>query len=418
MVSEHFLPRPHGGGVGRHVNDLAEYLSKTGEEVHVLAPRLPCWESEHVLREGTRVIGKLHPVSNLSFFNRANGIYFSYDLLKNLKQIGNSYDIVHVHSNRMHLLHCLRLSKPIVTTIHAIFPVCIRENPSHNVCKPANGARCAICFINNEPNQALIAPAVAMHCSLHYKLVRKSFGGMRKIICVSDYLKEQMKEIYSLPEGLTVTIPNGVNAEAFNVPQQWEKERFKSKVASPDERIILFVGRFVYEKGIHVLTAAMPEITRSVNAKLILVGVGPMESLLRTQVQRAGLSNKVVFAGCVDDHTLKLLYKSADVCVVPSLFEPFGITAIEAFAAQTPLVVADSGGLSEIVEDNRTGVKVVPNSVKSLAEGVTKILLDQSFAEKIKSNAYAEVLEKYTWERVGQKLRQLYQNLCYKYADN
>jgi glycosyltransferase involved in cell wall biosynthesis len=96
---------------------------------------------------------------------------------------------------------------------------------------------------------------------------------------------------------------------------------------------------------------------------------------------------------------------------VPSLNEPFGITAIEAFAARTPLVVADAAGLSEIVENGKTGVKVTPNNAVALANGVTNILSDPSFAESLRTNAYREFLDKYTWEIVGGKIRNLYESL-------
>ena len=418
LVAEFFSPRPRGG-ISRHLRGLVTYLSKQGDEVHVLTSKLTSRTSRGSLPEGTRVMRRLLPLSNVSFFNKLTGIYASYDLMKELNRIGDQYDVVHVHSMRTHFLYCLSLSKPKITTMHSVFPICIRESFLHGLCKSTNGARCAICYATNNPTHALIAPAIAIQCNLHYKLMRKSLISVQKVICVSEYIKQEIGNRLSFPKHKMITIPNGVDIKAFADIQPSGKDQFRKKIARPNERIILFVGRLVYRKGVHVLIAAMPEILKRVDAKLIIVGgVGYMKDFLERQVHRAGLNGKVSFMGSVDDQTLKLLYKSADVCVVPSLFEPFGITAIEAFAAQTPLVVADSGGLSEIVAHNRTGVKVIPNNAKSLAEGVMKVLLDPSFAQRIRSNAYREVLQKYKWEKVGQKLRHLYQNICDEYPDN
>ncbi len=88
-----------------------------------------------------------------------------------------------------------------------------------------------------------------------------------------------------------------------------------------------------------------------------------------------------MFTGFVDDETLRKLQRCADVSVVPSLFEPFGIVALEAMAAKSPVVVSDTGGLSEIVEHDVTGVKVYPDNPDSLAWGITKVLLDERLRE-------------------------------------
>jgi glycogen(starch) synthase len=411
LVSEFFLPKPYGGGVGRHVHDLAKYLYEQGDEVHILTSKLFSTGIEDSLPEGIKVLRKLNSVNKQFFLNKIKGFYGSFDLTKKLDRIGNEYDIIHIHSMRAHFLYRQRLSKPIIATIHGIAPVCLRESPLHNFCKSANGARCAVCYVNQYPSQALIAPAVAINCHYHYRLMRMSLTKIQRIICVSEYVKRQIIYGFGLPECRMVTIPNGVDPEDFKNLPQFEVEQFRKDFIHSCDRIILFVGRLIWEKGVHVLIASMPAILKKVNAKLVIVGNGPYKEFLKRYVERCGLNGKVVFAGSIDDKTLKLMYQAADVSVVPSLHEPFGITAIEAFAAQTPLVVADSGGLSEIVENDRTGVKTVPNDPKSLAEGVTKILLDPLFADHLKSNAYKELLEKYTWEKVGSRIRRLYQNL-------
>jgi glycosyltransferase involved in cell wall biosynthesis len=184
----------------------------------------------------------------------------------------------------------------------------------------------------------------------------------------------------------------------------------------PEEKIVLFVGRLVYEKGIHVLINAVPKILEKVNAKFIIVGSGYMKEQLLNIVRSMGLEHKVLFEGFLDEQTLLKLQKCADVSVVPSLFEPFGIVALEAMAAKSPVVASDTGGLSEIIEHDVTGVKVYPNNPDSLAWGITKVLLDENYRKRIRENAYKRVQEKYDWEKIAQQTKRIYEGVLGEYS--
>jgi glycosyltransferase involved in cell wall biosynthesis len=112
---------------------------------------------------------------------------------------------------------------------------------------------------------------------------------------------------------------------------------------------------------------------------------------------------------------LHKLYRIADVCVVPSLYEPFGITALEAMAARTPLVASNTGGLSEIVEHDKTGTKVFAGNPNSVAWGVTRVLLDPNYANWIKSNAYNKVLEAFNWTNIADQTKKFYEKIVEEY---
>ena len=101
--------------------------------------------------------------------------------------------------------------------------------------------------------------------------------------------------------------------------------------------------------------------------------------------------------------------------MVPSLFEPFGIVALEAMAAKSPVVVSDTGGLGEIVEHDVTGVKVYSNNTDSLAWGITKVLTDDNYSKKIRENAYKVILEKYDWDKIAQQTRLMYEAVLGEY---
>jgi glycosyltransferase involved in cell wall biosynthesis len=221
---------------------------------------------------------------------------------------------------------------------------------------------------------------------------------------------------FGLPEDKLVMTPNGVNTNVYESIEKEDCESFRTKFALPEEKIVLYVGRLVYEKGIHVLINAVPKVLEKVNAKFIIVGSGYMKEQLLNIVRSMKLEHKVLFVGFVDDATLLRLQKCADVSVVPSLFEPFGIVALEAMAAKSPVVVSDTGGLSEIVDHDSTGFKAYPNNPDSLAWGIAKILQDENYKNHIRGNAYRKVQEKYNWERIAQQTKQIYKTVLGEYS--
>jgi glycosyltransferase involved in cell wall biosynthesis len=184
----------------------------------------------------------------------------------------------------------------------------------------------------------------------------------------------------------------------------------------PEEKIVLYVGRLVYEKGVQNIMNAVPKVLAKTNAKFIIVGSGYMQEQLSKIVKSMGLEHKVLFTGFIEEENLLKLQKVADVSVVPSLFEPFGIVALEAMAAKCPVIVSDTGGLSEIVDHDVTGVKVYSNDTESLAWGITKILQDDNFGKYLRENAYKKILEKYDWDKIAQQTRHMYESVLGDYS--
>jgi glycosyltransferase involved in cell wall biosynthesis len=123
-----------------------------------------------------------------------------------------------------------------------------------------------------------------------------------------------------------------------------------------------------------------------------------------------------LFTGFIDDETLRKLQTCADVSVVPSLFEPFGIVALEAMAAKSPVVVSDTGGLGEIVYHDVDGVKVYTNNPDSLAWGIIKVLESEKYAEHIRNNAFKKIQEKYNWNRIAQQTENMYKSVLSEYS--
>ncbi|MGC8895860.1 MAG: glycosyltransferase family 4 protein [Candidatus Bathyarchaeia archaeon] len=389
MLTWEFPPRIIGG-ISPHVYYLSRNLAKNGVKVYVVTCDFP-EAPQHEVVDGVevfRVDSYKNPSPDFATWVYLMNVNMQKEAAALVNSIGGNVDIFHAHdwlvaNAGIGLKHVFR--KPLLTTIHST----------------EIGRRNGIHF----DYERMIHETEAW---LTYEAWR--------VICCSDYMVSHVKWAFGLPADKLVMIPNGVDAEVYTRMEQEDLSSFRGKFALPEEKIVLFVGRLVYEKGVHVLVNAVPKVLEKVNAKFIIVGNGYMKEQLSNIVKNMGLSHKVQFTGFVDDETLRKLQKCADVSVVPSLFEPFGIVALEAMAAKSPVVVSDTGGLSEIVEHYVTGVKVYANNPESLAWGITKVLLDENFANLIKTNAYKKVQEKYNWNKIAQQTKANYETVLSEYS--
>ncbi len=257
-----------------------------------------------------------------------------------------------------------------------------------------------------------------------------------RVICCSAYMESELAGQFRLPEDKMRVIPNGITfseveseggtgapaagpsggpgasgpglASLAAAPGRPRRERF----AQPGEEIVYFVGRLVREKGVDTLLDAFPAVLeRRPSAKLVIGGTGPHEGHLRGRVTAGGLGDRVVFTGYVDDVTRNLLYRWSSVAVVPSYYEPFGLTALEAMAAGAPLVVSDTGGLSETVEHGVTGLKVPPADPGELAGAILALLADRDSARRLGETARATVTRRYAWPEIARLTESLYEEV-------
>jgi hypothetical protein len=185
----------------------------------------------------------------------------------------------------------------------------------------------------------------------------------------------------------------------------------KQRYAKNGEKIVSFVGRLVHEKGVHVLVGAVPKVlTTMPKVNFVIVGEGGMKDYLSKEAWDFGVADHVFFAGFVDEKTLISIYRASDAAVFPSLYEPFGITALEAMAAKTPVIVTDTGGLAEIVEHEKTGIKVYVDNSDSLAWGILRVLKNPDIAKRIRENGYQKVLREYDWNAIAERTMKVYES--------
>ena len=230
-------------------------------------------------------------------------------------------------------------------------------------------------------------------------------------------MKNELQRLFGLPFEKINVVPNGINTGMFvGVERDYE---FRRRYAMDNEKIILFMGRLVYEKGIQYLISAMPKIlSRYHDAKLVIAGKGGMIDELREQVKALGIENKVYFAGYLNGKDVQKMYKVADISVFPSTYEPFGIVALEAMLAENPVVVSDIGGLNEIVQHRENGMKSYAGNPNSIADSILELLFDYQLSANIVRKAKQKVKNEYNWNKIAQDTHFTYQKaICETIAD-
>ncbi|HMP39316.1 MAG TPA: glycosyltransferase family 4 protein, partial [Roseiflexaceae bacterium] len=203
---------------------------------------------------------------------------------------------------------------------------------------------------------------------------RLSYESWRLIAC-SHFMGAQIRQYFDVPGDKIDIVPNAVHItpDPFTSPE--ERRAFRRRFAADDQQLVFYVGRMVYEKGVQVLLEAWPQILAACpNARLVIAGIGAFLDTARSIAAGFGLTDTVMFAGFMSDEDRDRLYHVADVATFPSLYEPFGIVALEAMAAGCPVVVSATGGLSEVIELHETGITVHPGSADSLAWGIQHTL--------------------------------------------
>ncbi len=377
MLTWEFPPRIIGG-ISTHVYHLSRALVEKGIPVRVITCDFPKTPAEEII-DGvlvSRVDSGRVPESNFLLW-----IYhLNSQMISKTTELFETerFDLIHAHDwvvGRAAVELKNRLGLPLISTIHAT--------------EIGRGGS-----LDGEYRTKVR--------DIERLLVEQSDG----IICCSNYMLDHIQHVLGAVKTKIRVIPNGVEASRFNNGHQ--PQPIPTGV-SEDRKTILYVGRIVREKGIFTLLDAFEKLRKQgKDVSLVLVGEGPLKEDLAKEVLRRKLNDRVKLAGFVDEKKLVSLYNSSDAFVLPSHYEPFGMVALEAMASRVPVVVSDVGGLSEIVEDGITGVKVPAYNPSALAEGILRVLEDRELSEQLKENAYRAVQERYRWDMIAEKTIEAY----------
>ena len=207
------------------------------------------------------------------------------------------------------------------------------------------------------------------------------------MITCSHFMREQVADVFGVPRERVTAIPNGIDPTDLQTVD--DLPRLRARFAAPDEKLVLLVGRLVYEKGFHLALDALPGLIRRVGkVRFLIAGSGTAEAELEAQAERLGLMQHGTFIGWTGDDVLHSLYRIADLCLVPSIYEPFGLVALEAMASGCPRIVADTGGLREVVpRGRRVGLRFRASNARSLERMAPALLTDDALRERLVAEA-------------------------------
>jgi glycogen(starch) synthase len=380
------------GGLARHVRKLAEGLVRGGAEVHVLARgggRLAAVEDRHGVTVH-RVREPEFPKDDLDAFV-AWVDAMNDDMRAAGAALGDAltFDLVHSHdwlvAGAGRKL-ARRFRCPWLVTVHAT------EHGRHQG------------WVKKHPQKHIHG--------VERRMVRDADG----VIACSHYMRGHVAEVFGIDEGRITVVPNGVDPEDLqpvaNLP------RLRARYAAPDEKLVLLVGRLVYEKGFHLALDALANpqagvrpLVERLGARFLVAGSGTAERELKAQARKLGLLEHGEFLGWIDDAMLHSLYAMSDLCVVPSLYEPFGLVALEAMASGCPCIVADTGGLREVVPGGgRVGLRFRARDSGALAERVEMLLTDDALRERLVAEASEHILS-FDWADVARRTADVYARL-------
>jgi glycogen(starch) synthase len=241
---------------------------------------------------------------------------------------------------------------------------------------------------------------------------RKMVRSADRVITCSQYMRRHVSDVFDVPERKVTMIQNGIDPQDLEPVEHQDLKALRARYAAPDEKLILLVGRLVYEKGFHLALEALPRvIERLGNVRFVVCGTGTAEADLKAQARKLGLLQHGSFIGWTGDDTLHSLYRVADLCVVPSIYEPFGLVALEAMASGCLCLVADTGGLREVVPaGGKAALRFRARDPRSLGRMLEKMLTDEELRRRLVGEAREHVLQ-FDWAEVARETAVAYDEL-------
>ncbi|MEA2140530.1 MAG: glycogen synthase [Solirubrobacteraceae bacterium] len=378
------------GGLARHVRKLAEALVRQGMSVDVLTRGVDEGSADGQPGVDELAGVTIHRVREpswprdlerfVAWVEQMNG-----DMLAAGEALAEDarYDLVHGHDwlvAQASSALAERLGVPYVTTIHAT------EHGRH---------------------QGWVQDPPQSHIHSVERWMARSADAL--IVC-SYYMRGHVADIFDIDERRIAVIPNGIDPSELR--PAGDLQALRRKFAEPHEKLVLFVGRLVYEKGFQLALDALPSVLEGVeDVRFLVAGSGTHEAELKAQAERLGLSDHGSFLGWIGDDVLHSLYRIADLCVVPSIYEPFGLVALEAMASGCPCIVADTGGLREVVPvGERVGLRFNGGDAEHLGVMIERLLVDEPLRERLVTEASEHVL-RFDWDDIAQRTRGIYSEL-------
>jgi glycogen(starch) synthase len=373
------------GGLGRHVEALARELSASGHDVCVVTRGQSAARVDEV-RDGVRIVrAAIDPLaidftteSLLSWSQAAE-----HAMLRAALPLVRRWrpDVVHAHDwlVAQTAITLTELTKaPLVATLHAT------EAGRHQgwLPRPLNGA---------------------IHSVERWLAQRAD-----EVITCSGTMRDEAAALFDLaPDRLTV-IPNAIDAARWQASApDTTATRDRHAGTGP---LLVFAGRLAHEKGVQTLLAAVGRLRAAQpGLRLVVAGTGPHAETLRAQARALRIARRVDWLGFVPEERLPSVLGAADIVVVPSLYEPFGIVALEAVVAGAPLVVSETGGLRDLATGGVATAAFPAGDAGALATAIEKLLADPLAAQRAVARAARIVGRDYSWPAVAARTVEIYE---------
>ncbi len=399
LISVHGDPaveigKEEAGGQNVYVRQVGEALAKQGWHVDMFT-RSASAEQPKIVEHGPRcrtirlIAGPEAFVPRDEIFGYAST--FVEELLKFQKQSGIQYRLVHTNywiSSWVGME--LKKKQPLkqVHTYHSLGAVKYKS-----------------------------VTTIPMIASTRLAVEKALLETAERVVATSPQEQDHMRSLVSTKGNIDI-IPCGTDIHRFG---SWTKESARATLGiDQDEKVVFYVGRFDPRKGIETLVRAVGQskLRGQEKLKLIIGGgsrPGQSDGIERDRIEgivaELGMSDFTIFPGRLGDDILPAYYAAADVCVVPSHYEPFGLVAIEAMASGTPVVASDVGGLQFTVVPEETGLLAAPKDEADFADAIDRILSNPDWRDQLGKEARARVESKFSWDGVAHQLSDLYTKL-------
>lgn len=381
------FPRSKDDVLAKWIGELAQRLTRGGMNVSIFAPSSRglsshIYKNIKVVRfryapESIEVLtqdeGAVFKIRNNPFLLLLIPFFFIFGFIQLIFHlIKNHYDVIHVHW-------------PFPMGLFGL------------LAKFLNGGKLVLTFYGAE-----------------FTLIRKvPFGNLilkfiirfaDKVTAISSYTAGLVKKVSNVP----VSVIPFTSGFTFN--QSFRELISKSKKT----KIILFTGRLIERKGVKYLISAMPRVLKEVDAKLEIVGDGPLLDNLKDQVRKLGLEKNINLNGRVSDKGLIDLYKKCDLFVLPSIkdrsgdTEGLGVVLLEAMGFAKPVIASEIGGITDIVKHGYTGLLVSQKNTKELAEAIIEVLKNKKLSDTLAQNGFNYLKDNFDWNTITEKTRVLY----------
>jgi len=347
------------GGQGRHLIELYNRIYKE-KDFLIFSPNINNFKNHKTLFKFTKKIGE----------NILYSLLLNFKINKLIKKY-NLY-IVNIHCGPGGLILTKKsISKLICTVFHTYY------------------------------QQQKYIPSQKWKYSL-YLLEKKMYKNADKIITISEDTKKVLIKIYNITPSKIELIPCGVDIQKFKKNEKIKK--FKNS--------LLFIGRLDRRKGIDFLIRTIPLIKKEVSdIKLFIIGKGKIRKKTKKFVRDNDIESNIRFLGFVPDSQLPKWYNCCQLTIVPSVFEGFGLTAIESLACETPVIGTNVDGIRSIIKNNKNGILVEYDNKKELANQIIRLLNNSSLRKIFSKEGLKAIKEKNNWDKIALKTMEVYKSV-------